>query len=208
MEQTQGHAGVSFVNGQFMGQRHVEVRPENTRPVKFTACGFWGMPGVMGEMARLQGQGFWSTLVFLANAVLFLLVGLQLHALVHAVLNEYGWATLIADAFMINATVIAMRLIWFIGNEYKLMPQKMEFAEQLPTALLVTLTDRRYKMYSSANQARTRIRMQRLCTAISICDHPGIQASRQCVQSSTPFAFPLFLLRYRTKPGSYLNPVS
>lgn len=57
VEQTQGHAGVSFVNGQFMGKTHVEVRPENTGPVKFTACGFWGMQGVTGSVAQLSGHG-------------------------------------------------------------------------------------------------------------------------------------------------------
>jgi len=57
VEASQGHAGISFVNGQFMGQRHVDVRPTNTGPVKFTACGFWGMNGITGSMARLQGKG-------------------------------------------------------------------------------------------------------------------------------------------------------
>lgn len=75
-------------------------------------------PSVVAPEARLQATGFWSTLVFLANAILFLLVGLQLHALARHVLTQYTWATLIADAFIINATVIAVRFIWFIGNEY------------------------------------------------------------------------------------------
>lgn len=57
VEETQGHAGVSFINSQFMGQRHVDVRPSNTGPVKFTACGFWGQPGITDSMARLQGAG-------------------------------------------------------------------------------------------------------------------------------------------------------
>ena len=40
VDQVQGHAGVSFVNGQFMSS--VEIGPDNQGPVKFTACGFWG----------------------------------------------------------------------------------------------------------------------------------------------------------------------
>jgi hypothetical protein len=57
VEETQGHAGVSFVNGQFMGQTHVDVREQNNGPVKFTACGFWGLPGITGSMANLAGAG-------------------------------------------------------------------------------------------------------------------------------------------------------
>jgi len=40
VDATQNHAGVSFVNGQFMST--IEVGPKNAGPVKFTACGFWG----------------------------------------------------------------------------------------------------------------------------------------------------------------------
>lgn len=41
VEQVQKHSGVSFVNGQFMSG--IEVGESNTGPVKFTACGFWGV---------------------------------------------------------------------------------------------------------------------------------------------------------------------
>lgn len=75
-------------------------------------------PVVVTPQARLQALGFWNTIVFLANAILFLLVGLQLHGLVHRVTTEYGWPTLIGDALAINGTVIGARLIWFIGNEF------------------------------------------------------------------------------------------
>jgi CPA1 family monovalent cation:H+ antiporter len=75
-------------------------------------------PTVVAPEARLQASGFWSTLVFFANAVLFLLVGLQLHGTAHRVLSEYSWPTLIAEAVAVNATVIAVRFVWFIGNEY------------------------------------------------------------------------------------------
>jgi len=73
---------------------------------------------VLTPQARLQAAGFWNTVVFLANAILFLLVGLQLHALVHRVLTEHNWQTLIIEALAVNATVIGVRLLWFIGNEF------------------------------------------------------------------------------------------
>ena len=42
VDRTQGHAGVEFVNGQFMGT--LEVGPENHGPVKLANCGFWPVP--------------------------------------------------------------------------------------------------------------------------------------------------------------------
>jgi hypothetical protein len=51
----QSHAGVSFVNGQFMAG--VEIAPTNTGPVKFTACGFWGISGETDNHIRSAGRG-------------------------------------------------------------------------------------------------------------------------------------------------------
>lgn len=54
VESVQSHAGVSFVNCQFMAG--VEVAKTNTGPVKFTACGFWGVP-TTDQHAWLEGTG-------------------------------------------------------------------------------------------------------------------------------------------------------
>ncbi len=54
VEATQGHAGVSFVNCQFMAG--IQVAPTNTGPLKFTACGFWGIP-TTNSHAMLDGTG-------------------------------------------------------------------------------------------------------------------------------------------------------
>jgi len=42
VDRTQGHAGVQFVNGQFMAT--IEIGEANHGPVKLTNCGFWGVP--------------------------------------------------------------------------------------------------------------------------------------------------------------------
>jgi hypothetical protein len=54
VESVQSHAGVSFVNCQFMAG--IEVAKSNTGPVKFTACGFWGVP-TTDRHATLEGTG-------------------------------------------------------------------------------------------------------------------------------------------------------
>lgn len=54
VEAVQDHAGISFVNGQFMAG--IEVKESNRGPVKFTACGFWGIP-TTDSHAILEGRG-------------------------------------------------------------------------------------------------------------------------------------------------------
>ncbi len=56
VDNSESHAGISFVNGQFMGTTEVNVKSSNTGPIKFTACGFWGMPNC-NTMASLAGTG-------------------------------------------------------------------------------------------------------------------------------------------------------
>ena len=55
VDATQRHAGVSFLNGQFMAG--IEVGEKNQGPVKFTACGFWGVQNVTDYHARISGDG-------------------------------------------------------------------------------------------------------------------------------------------------------
>jgi hypothetical protein len=54
VESSQSHAGISFVNGQFMSG--IEIGENNSGPVKFTACGFWGIP-TTDHHASLNGTG-------------------------------------------------------------------------------------------------------------------------------------------------------
>ncbi len=54
VDASQHHAGISFVNGQFMSG--IEVAKTNSGPVKFTACGFWGIP-TTDHHALLEGSG-------------------------------------------------------------------------------------------------------------------------------------------------------
>lgn len=51
----QGHAGASFLNSQFMGE--IRVAPANAGPLKFTACGFWGVAGRTETYGVLEGHG-------------------------------------------------------------------------------------------------------------------------------------------------------
>ena len=54
VDRTQSHAGVQFVNGQFMST--LETGPENRGPVKLSNCGFWGTEATR-EHVRHAGPG-------------------------------------------------------------------------------------------------------------------------------------------------------
>lgn len=54
VEEVMEHAGVSFVNGQFMAG--IEVEETNKGPLKFTACGFWGVDTTESHVV-LKGRG-------------------------------------------------------------------------------------------------------------------------------------------------------
>ncbi len=69
----------------------------------------WYTPQLTNVQTRLSGSAFWEILVFLVNALLFSLIGLQLHGILDR-LNVTG--SLIADAAYVTAAVILLRLVW------------------------------------------------------------------------------------------------
>lgn len=69
----------------------------------------WYTPQLTTVETRLSGNAFWEMLVFLVNALLFALVGLQLRGIVDR-LDVTG--SLIADAAYVTLAVIVIRLVW------------------------------------------------------------------------------------------------
>jgi CPA1 family monovalent cation:H+ antiporter len=75
-------------------------------------------PRVMTAAARTQIVGFWDTLVFLANTVLFLVVGLQLHDVAIAAFRSHPWQLVIGYAVAVNVVLIVVRLALAVSAEY------------------------------------------------------------------------------------------
>ncbi|HTD36241.1 MAG TPA: Na+/H+ antiporter [Candidatus Limnocylindrales bacterium] len=70
-------------------------------------------PVVLTPAARLQTVGWWETTVFLANAVIFILVGLSMRSVVTAAVeHHHGWGQLLLVALAVNAAIFALRLAW------------------------------------------------------------------------------------------------
>ncbi len=71
----------------------------------------WYTPELTTERTRLSGDAFWEILVFLVNALLFVLVGLQLHRIVGD-LSGLSSRTLIGYAALVAVAVVVTRIVW------------------------------------------------------------------------------------------------
>jgi monovalent cation/hydrogen antiporter len=72
----------------------------------------WRAPRISTARMRLQGYAVWETLVFLLNALLFVLIGLQLPVIVEGLSGST--TTLIAQGAAVSVAVIATRIAWSI----------------------------------------------------------------------------------------------
>ena len=78
-----------------------------------TVCVYmgWHTPQLTTPVMRMQGVSVWEILTFLLNAVLFLLIGLQLPSIADEV-SGYSAAELVGWSLLISAVVIVARLAW------------------------------------------------------------------------------------------------
>jgi CPA1 family monovalent cation:H+ antiporter len=69
----------------------------------------WYTPELTTVQTRLSGNAFWELLVFLVNALLFALVGFQLHSIASRLPIT---AELIGESLIVVAAVLAIRVVW------------------------------------------------------------------------------------------------
>jgi monovalent cation/hydrogen antiporter len=77
----------------------------------------WQAPVLITPQTRLEGTAMWRILVFLLNATLFMLIGLQLPMILDGVAD---WTTgeLLGYAALVCATVIGTRFVWNFTAPY------------------------------------------------------------------------------------------
>jgi monovalent cation/hydrogen antiporter len=71
----------------------------------------WQAPRISSANQRMQGRPVWETLIFLLNAALFLLIGLQLNQILDA-LDQESAGDLILWGAAVSAVVVIARPIW------------------------------------------------------------------------------------------------
>lgn len=75
-------------------------------------------PRLLTPAARIQGAGYWETTVFLANALLYLMIGMQVPSLVAHVLQRHSWQSVLLYAGIVNAALLVTRFVWILAQEY------------------------------------------------------------------------------------------
>jgi CPA1 family monovalent cation:H+ antiporter len=71
----------------------------------------WHAPVLISPQTRLESNAMWRILIFLLNATLFMLIGLQLPLILDGVAHQ-STGELIGYAAAVCATVIATRVVW------------------------------------------------------------------------------------------------
>jgi monovalent cation/hydrogen antiporter len=77
----------------------------------------WRAPELASVPTRLLGFSFWEVLEYLLNAILFILVGLQLQPILDE-LSGRSTAVLLGQAALVSAVVIAVRIAWLFTVPY------------------------------------------------------------------------------------------
>jgi CPA1 family monovalent cation:H+ antiporter len=77
----------------------------------------WHSPELITPATRIQSFSVWEILVFVLNAVLFVLVGLQLPTVLDGI-GGMSTRDIVVDAAAISAAVIVIRFLWVFPTTY------------------------------------------------------------------------------------------
>ncbi len=83
-------------------------------------CGLylgWRAPELISAETRLQAFGTWEVLIFLLNATLFILIGLQLPVIMDG-LEGISGGELLGYSLLVYATVLGVRFLWLFTMPY------------------------------------------------------------------------------------------
>jgi len=83
------------------------------------ACGLYlgrQAPRIMDAETRVQGRAVWETLVFLLNGLVFVLLGLQMPAVVSQ-LSGHPISVLIGLPVLVSLAVVAIRFVWIFATD-------------------------------------------------------------------------------------------
>ncbi len=72
---------------------------------------------ILNYKARLQATGVWTTLAFILNGLIFILIGLQLPLIVEG-LKYYSFQEAIRYGLIISGLIVVIRLVWVCAATY------------------------------------------------------------------------------------------
>ena len=94
---------------------------------------------VLSPDARLMASGVWQTVIWLINAFVFMLIGLQLPAILRAVLVDHPPEELLGLGLAVSATAIVARIVWVYPATYlpRILSAKLRARDPSPPARAV-----------------------------------------------------------------------
>jgi Na+/H+ antiporter len=80
------------------------------------------VPHLWTPKMRIEATAFWETVIFILNALIFVLIGLQLPSIASG-LSGWARATVVDAVFAILVTAIGVRLVWMFPGAY--LPRRL-----------------------------------------------------------------------------------
>jgi len=77
----------------------------------------WRAPRILSGRMRLQALPVWEMVVFILNGVLFMLIGLQLPQVIHA-LAPSSAIRIVKLAAVVVSGIVLVRFVWIFGSSY------------------------------------------------------------------------------------------
>lgn len=74
-------------------------------------------PEIFASQARMRTRVVWDTIIFLLNGFIFILIGLQLPAIIKD-LGRYPFSVILGYGLIISLVTIIVRIIWVFGGAY------------------------------------------------------------------------------------------
>jgi Na+/H+ antiporter len=96
----------------------------------------WRLPEITDFQTRLDARPVWETVEFLLNGLVFIMIGLQLPAVLHAASTDHlPKRQLIFDALIISAAVIVVRVLWVFPATYlpRLLSKRLRARDPSPS---------------------------------------------------------------------------
>lgn len=77
----------------------------------------WRAPEIFSYQTRMRTRVVWDTLIFLLNGIVFILIGLQLPAIINGI-KGYSFLQLLGYGLVISLATILVRIMWVFAGAY------------------------------------------------------------------------------------------
>jgi CPA1 family monovalent cation:H+ antiporter len=102
---------------------------------------------MLSSRARLEARAVWNTIDFAMNGLVFIVIGLQLPAILNGIRANHGhgplpWTRMIEGALLVSGIVIALRMLWIfpgavIAHWIRTRLQKQHVPPPNPRSLVI-----------------------------------------------------------------------